>query len=811
MVTKNLHVASEIAAAERDYMLGLHDPDWPTAMDGWERAEVPDGPGAFLRRTISWSPDQKSPKPEQTRSDLLTFEGLGLQRKDELRIEEAIVRFPSAPVYSTHRKRGYQVELNRINHHTLRVLRAQDCSEPISRIYLLHNGLNELKHLSFYYKIAAILTMKDPSSACVIRPLPGHLSRHPSGTELSEQPLDRYLLDPGDLFRQFLRYMVETRWLISAIVPRSDYRVVSGLDLLAVGDRHDTAALSRAILESWKRAHQVAETEGVNPGPEVSLPDVAHSVATIRHLLCRPSSLHDASTPPERGTLRPSLHTVGYSLGGFMAQAVFFAWPFAVSGCTTICSGGALRDIALTAFAHKEEWQTIIHAMRYELDSSFLEQRLRATKRRSKGVAEVAGIDANAFSCFYRLFHDVFVREFAGSYQSRVSEFAPRLLFVLGGRDPIVSTQSVLDASPPEGINLLQIANLAHFPAKGDEHWQGYWLPQATSLIHEFARNAERLSDDTLYENWWNQGRTDHVPTVGTERSSVDQQVDSSFDPETGNEALPSAAFQSILDSFVRRLKNANAQSATNEIGAWLLVLRNEVPAALLGPHVLRKRGTTLHFSEERIWSYFSGLRERETLLLRNQDALTLMVPRRWFQWFVNTQPIFSPKSEAAMFNVPSRQDLNALRKHFLHSWKGSESLRIFAPADNDPAAPSTLPDVWIWLSVEAIQQLVRGPSGDRSDERSLMRTIADRDPKEIKGVKKLVRNLLATDHIKIVRVSSSEFNPRFRGWRIRDWKRAWQLLRHAATCYDYSLAGTDYDPFDVEQIINTPAPRRAH
>jgi hypothetical protein len=64
----------------------------------------------------------------------------------------------------------------------------------------------------------------------------------------------------------------------------------------------------------------------------------------------------------------PALHIIGYSLGGYLAQSAFFTWPFAISSCTTICSGGALNDLRPVKFAHEEEWRAIMHGLKYELD-----------------------------------------------------------------------------------------------------------------------------------------------------------------------------------------------------------------------------------------------------------------------------------------------------------------------------------------------------------------------------------------------------------------------------------------------------------
>ena len=177
------------------------------------------------------------------------------------------------------------------------------------------------------------------------------------------------------------------------------------------------------------------------------------------------------------------------SLGGFVAQSVFMAWPFAVSSCTTICAGGSLRELAPTAFAHPEEWQTLLHSLRYELDAAMTDGRLART------ATLLLALKCSSTVIFERVFYEIFEQEYRGSYQTRVSEYNRRLLFVVGGNDPIVRPRSVLDAAPPEGINLIEIAGLSHFlehkHAPSEERAQReYWLPEIAEVISRFGKEA---------------------------------------------------------------------------------------------------------------------------------------------------------------------------------------------------------------------------------------------------------------------------------------------------------------------------------
>ena len=116
-----------------------------------------------------------------------------------------------------------------------------------------------------------------------------------------------------------------------------------------------------------------------------------------------------------------------------------------MSGCATICSGGALNQISPTSFAHPEEWQSLTHSLRYRLDAATLSglfaERVRA------GHAKICGMPAQSFDYFRKVFYEVFDKIYCAAYQSRLSEYMQRVVFVVGGNDPIVKTRHVLDAA----------------------------------------------------------------------------------------------------------------------------------------------------------------------------------------------------------------------------------------------------------------------------------------------------------------------------------------------------------------------------
>jgi pimeloyl-ACP methyl ester carboxylesterase len=101
----------------------------------------------------------------------------------------------------------------------------------------------------------------------------------------------------------------------------------------------------------------------------------------------------------------PAVHVVGYSLGGFVAQSAFFAWPYAISGCITLFGGGELRKLAPTAFAEPEEWQSVLHALRYELDRA-----MAGPLKPDEEDGKVRGLPQETFEYLLRVFSEVFLQ-----------------------------------------------------------------------------------------------------------------------------------------------------------------------------------------------------------------------------------------------------------------------------------------------------------------------------------------------------------------------------------------------------------------
>lgn len=603
------------------------------------------------------------------------------------RITEWLLRWPSAPLYRISRHQKAQLDLGRkaSTFHSFRVLTSEGWREQASRastIYLLHHGLNEVDDLSFYYDLAADLIATNPGAVCVLRPFPSHLNRHPFAGPFSEKPLDRQLGDSGDLLRQFLRYMVETRWLLSALAPIDSYDVPSGGDLLP--NRLSADGLATEIANEWRTLLAVSrettsptgdkppqaepdpvpatrdgtgetgakqdelravdaggsEHQGMGESPLGDVPSssevlfdepgsmqamVVQSVETLRTLVLdrrdlQPVGAQDLENAP------PKLHVIGYSLGGFVAQSVLHGWPYLIGGCSTFLSGGALRELTLARFAEPEEWETILHSLRYEMVDAFLSRRLeRAPAVDPTREPTIAGLPERQFDFFLRLFHEIFQEEYRKAYQTRTAEFARRVLFITGGADEIVHTQSVIDAAPPQtGINLIQVAHLTHFfqNAKGESErdQRRLWLPEIARLINVFSQDADAVRCAGLKKVWL-------TPDLHRLDKVDDHALHDRRLPETGDQdqTLEARAFESMLDVMTFRSRRPRKEPATDEQqhsadeptpGPGILVVaENMIPTILLPLQAMRDRAVCLHHGDEEIAGYLRGVYRRAEAL----------------------------------------------------------------------------------------------------------------------------------------------------------------------------------------------------
>jgi hypothetical protein len=794
--------ALKIHFSERDINLRLESPRWPhpSAIPhefGWNKGD------GHLHRVIFEKKQRFLAGP----------------------IREAMLRFPSASLYGLQRRQEYHVNLEESeNSHTYRVFSHPTCNHKrvrVRRIFLMHNGLNEVDKMGLYYQLASNLITDKPDTVCILRPFPGHLTRSPFQA-FGETPLDRYLWDGSHLFRQFVRYMIETQWFLSVIVRRSQYRCPSGVDLLAESpnpprSRLKLRPLARAMESAWSSQYaastdalaQARAREGADPKTAtlklpIHTPQFDSAIRSLRKVLCL-DAYPDLSGEITRRDKEPALHVIGYSLGGFTAQSVFMSWPFLVATCSTLLSGGALRELAPTAFADPEEWQTVLHSLRYELDDAMM------SGRYGPDGEDVAGIDRDLFRTFTRTFYEAFQQEYRGSFQTRLAAFRQRMLFIVGGNDPIVRPNTVLDSGPPGGINMLEIGALGHFLANKandpeETKQRTFWLPEIARLIdHLSTRAAAELREERLV-TWLD---TNMLLPQPRRRRKLKRLTIAERPSVEGDGSLPGALFERCLDDLLAR------QESTRD--AVLFVLRNEVPTMLLDARAIQERATMLNHDDDGIRTYTHGVLNRQQILFRQAARISVILPWNVEQITKNidVHPGFPTQAENSGGQMPIRPDgsktwsacvanyaqlrnnnhPNAVR---VFNWSPPfgnltdsdtstvlrEAARKESNGESLQLVPS-IPDCWIWMS----KRFLEVEEDDTQQHHAFtMREAENQLPQAVKryalpsndGV---LDEMLRHDEVRIVSVSRARYNPRFRGRIVADSANARKLLIHVALC----------------------------
>ena len=803
-------------------------------------------------------PDGPIPAPYRT---------LGRSDQGPTDLCEWILRFPTAPIVGINRLIEHQVTIEQPQpkFHSFRILGRTNFEPPATDIYLLNHGLNEVDDLGFFYDFASHLLRESNTRRhlCIVRPFPGHLTRQVLSGPYTQTPLDRYLNDAGELFRQFLRFMVETRWFLSALAPITHYNTAIGADLLcpsgrgAGADRGSHETLAATMISEWKGcqfasrlAHELHKdrTTPIKSGT-LDASSVRASISALRSFVVPPGAIlstdrEEVGKAIERAT--PRFHVVGYSLGGFAAQSIFFSWPFLIGGCTTLLSGGALRSLTPTAFAHPEEWQTVLHALRYELDASLLDGRIRKTgvvidpggEYRLSTADDasaanvrtlVAGLDHRIFNFFQRVFYEVFQQEYPSAYKTRAGEFSRRLLFVLGGSDEIVRTQSVIDAAPEhEGVNLLQIANLSHFlgrDATGVEKGQReYWLPEIARMARRFGEAADKIRRRDLTRAWLADGVNPWNDLLD------DVHVDPAPEPDV---SLPSPQFEKCLDDMVA-LQGRRALESPRGAG-MLFIAQNTIPAFLLSRAGMRERASALHHSDEAVVSYLSGLQRRADQLRERpvRSRLCVLLPTRAPRWHRERGWQHPTKSETLPGLLGSDVDRSEEWSTIRDRW--GDVLRYFEPphpggsgdrrvdaferfsaqilreavyfssgaAAADAGYPAQyvtdLPNVWLLIdamptSSSAGALTSEGLVAGLVHTLSVWRRDAEKQATAKRSAVEILRDDLADrstrGDLQCLRISPAHFNPRHRGRTLTRGSQLHTALSHLVLALALSISG---------------------
>jgi hypothetical protein len=802
--------AAQVKPQERDYRLKLTNERWPYRVQGipsdWRREPEL----GRLRRTIELPPSK------QQRTDAA---GEPLTE-----LEEFVLRFPSAPVHGMQRVHVYHGHRSAsLQMHTYRVLKASS-KQPITRIFLIHNGLNEIDKLGFYHDLASYLIESDRGVACVLRPFPGHLTRAPYAPHFAETPLQRYLWDGSHLFQQFVRYMIETRWFLSALAPHREAGTATGAGLLRghAGRGEAEMTIPRQIEGEFLAMNKASETalkeireeqqDAREPEAPPSDTTFKSAIESLQELFVPDTSTSRKSAPAPR----PSLHALGYSIGGFAAQSIFMSWPSLISSCSTLLSGGALRELTPTAFADPEEWQTVLHSLRYELDDWLLRRSLDADGR-------VAGISQSLFHNFQRTFYEVFQQDYRGSHRTRLAAFRRRMLFIVGGDDPVVRPKSVLESGPPGGSNLVQIGGIGHFlgsRAKGAEEGQQrrFWLPEVGRLMYRFSIEADEQLSDERNEVSAN-STAEPKAGAGVKQPTLERLRDHEILDIPQDGALSKDLFERCVDDMLAR--------AEQQPHSRLIITRNEIPAVLLDDEAVRDRARAFHHDDLSIERYCRRVALWRKAVLKCAGRTKIVLPWNAEQIVEHLDPGhgFPSQSETAAGYLRLDGRTEAVWKSYLTMadrletatrgnrangaisiFNGKSDLRAnhgtsdVAKAlmeqqrerlgDTKLSVPS-LPDCWVWLSAdffglaENAPQLSAKDATDHFIDRvtSLHPAPATAEGSATERPPLDLGTALRDGEIRVIMVSRARYNPRYRGKLVVNTGAVRQILTHVALC----------------------------
>jgi hypothetical protein len=730
-------------------------------------------------------------------------------------VEESVMRFPSSPLVAgayvdsseRHASRDAQRASRDAQFHSYRVLRpAVDLGAPIRRIFLLHAGLNERSDMQLYYQLSSHLFAQRLDTACIIRPFPEHLSRGvPAG--FSDSPLDSYLDDSTRLVRHFLGYMIETQWFLSVLARRSVYRTVSGVELLAASSnpsrsRLVASHLARAIAQgrSNMRRHDV----GVGWRDADAARTAAAEVGVIRDCVQSVRDLLrlDADYPPqgnepgdEEKHDEPAIHVVGYSLGGFVAQAALMSWPYLVSSCTSVLSSPTLwRHAGASPFAHPEEWQTVLESLTNS-----------TTLGLSWSGSEIEDEDG-LLGAFVHVFRHAFGLGENGPYKSWLEANRRRMLFVVGGDDPIIRGRP--SDVPSGGINLLEIGGLSHFatrPRSTDEN-PTFWLGEIARLTDRFAdRAAAQHLDQRKAVRLSLSGEAVHtaLKASGSSRAEAFGRMtieDRRLGAQDG--ALDAEGMELRLDDLV-----------AHDDG-FVFILSNDIPDFMMVPEATLREGAALYHDDEAIIRHCQRVRQRATALrqrsgsasftvprdlrrrVEHGDALTTMLrqsetiapyaatepaPMDWQAW-VETLDALTPGEGMDSVRVfDTRREINAVDL-------SDVSKRLLAHASEfagreEVVRVTTLPDIWVWIAPELLGSTASWAGPDEAIASVVVGLGADYE--------RWYREL-AHERIVVIERSRARYNPRYRGRVVADPRGARRVLLHGAICVALGVGWRD-------------------
>lgn len=164
---------------------------------------------------------------------------------------------------------------------------------------------------------------------------------------------------------------------------------------------------------------------------------------------------------------------LGYSLGGLAALAAFLKDPQQYTTCILLGSGVQLGDIEIERVMDPKTWKKFIDDLHKRWNTFYSSKKFRSTKDRM----------------ITSYFGDIFLGNNPKTLSLKLKEHTRRVLFILGGADPMVRLEDLRKITPKDhGFALLGLPGVSHFLAI-DEAWVG-WSKVITDFIAGFEENA---------------------------------------------------------------------------------------------------------------------------------------------------------------------------------------------------------------------------------------------------------------------------------------------------------------------------------
>jgi hypothetical protein len=361
-------------------------------------------------------------------------------------------------------------------------------------------------------------------------------------------------------------------------------------------------------------------------------------------------------------------------------------------------------------------------------------------------------------------------------------------------------------------LNVMEISDLSHFVGAAartsrEEAQRRFWLPRVAATVEEFAQRAETLLAESLHSRWLDRSFSFPVADQPDEPDLEGAGVGAS---DAGS-ALPSPVFEKTLDSLVYSLQ---------EGGGFLFVLRNQLPAAVLPPSLVRKRAGYLHHSDDRITRYALGVRNRRAALEQEhtRERLVMIVPYTWQDDLLEElSGVHADQSETPGSQLPDvltpveavqgvRRTLRALGARAFRGERRTTRL----PVDRQfkemfhVGRPwlNTLPDCWIYFSRDCATAAAghTNPSlrelldhfgtwlGSQMEQHHSLEHEARNHPEFAVRSRSNFEELLRRGDLRIVKVSGAKYNPRYRGSEVTAPRDALKVLMHLDLALRHSI-----------------------